>query len=1399
MSQGTAHAIDRRQRRMLLLWLGVLLLGVLLLLGYQLWLSHHEQLREAETKTRNYAAIFATRLDATLRRTDAVLLGIGRLLPPAALNRQAAERHARQVGDELDLRLLNFDEIAGLRVFDAGGRLLYSSGRATTPRIEVSDRDYFITLRDDPQAGLFFSEVIESRATGRPSLIAARALRDEQGTFLGLASAVLDLARYQEIFRAVDLGQRGSISFRRSDDQRLVVRWPHIADEVNRTLSSEHPVRQQMSRGATSGSLQFAAQTDGVERVYSYHQLEHYPFYFIIGASRDELFAGWRARALVVGMSALLLLTLFAILLLRLWRSEAREAAVLADLMCSERLQRAKGERLAVFERLAENASHGIAMLQANGELSYANPALRRMLDIPAEAACSNYSLAGFCHAENAQRLRECVLPATIRDGQWNGELELQSLQGRRMPALHTLFVVQSGDGEPAIVADLLADLSERQRMEQRNRQLLAEMETLLGNALVGIVHLRQRRVVSCNRRLEEIFGYRAGELIGESSERFYPSHEVFLRVGERAYAVVGEGRNFSTELTLRRKDGSLFWGALTGRAIDPGQPHEGSIWVFADISERQQAEEESRNLLQAVEQSPVTIVITNRNGDIEYVNPSFTRVTGYSRLEAIGQNPRILKSGEVPGEVYQTLWQTLLDGKVWTGLLHNKRKNGTLFWESVSIAPVFGDHGEVTHYLAVKEDVTERLLAEKQLRESEEAFRRLFEDAKDPLLLLKNGAFVDCNTATLELLGYPSKEEFLGLGPDDISPPYQPDGQPSKDKAQAMMAAANEFGYHRFEWTHRHRDGHAVAVEVTLTPITLRGEVILHTLWRDISERRLTEQRLRLLAAVFENSAEAIMVSDRDNRIVEVNAAFSRLTGYSADEVRGSDPRLLSSGRTSADDYRDMWQAIGSSGHWQGEIWDRRQDGTVYPKWLSISTIRGADGSVENYIGSFVDISERKAAEERIRHLAHFDTLTHLPNRSNLQGRLEQALAAARREGGSCPLAVMFLDLDRFKNINDTLGHHVGDALLLEVSQRLTGSVRASDIVARLGGDEFVVVLSRADAIAAERVAMKILHALSQPYQIDGQGMHTTSSIGIAVFPGDADTVEVLMRNADAAMYHAKSAGRNNVQFFTASMNQAARDRRQLEEDLHLALQNDEFVLHYQPQVDSRHRVFGAEVLLRWQHPQHGLVPPGKFIPLAEDTGLIVPIGQWVLATACAQLAAWRGDARAGELQVAVNVSARQFRQADFVDQLQALLQRSGADPTRLKLELTESLVLDNVADTIARMNAIKQLGVSFSMDDFGTGYSSLSYLTRLPLDQLKIDRAFVSRLPDNQSDAIIAQTIVTMGRSLGLKVIAEGVETAAQCEFLDRHGCHGYQGFMFGRPVPVDEFTRLLPPAPD
>ncbi len=688
---------------------------------------------------------------------------------------------------------------------------------------------------------------------------------------------------------------------------------------------------------------------------------------------------------------------------------------------------------------------------------------------------------------------------------------------------------------------------------------------------------------------------------------------------------------------------------------------------------------------------------------------------------------------------------------------------------------------------MAVRE---KRLIDEKT--ESAEVFRHLFEDAYDPILLLKDGDFVDCNAATVKLLGYGNKQEIINRRPDQLSPEYQPDGQASAVKAAAMIDTALQAGFHRFEWSHLRADGSQVPVEVTLTPITMSGEVLLHTLWRDISERQVAEQQLRLLASVFEHSGEAIVITDRDNCILEVNQAFIQLTGYDAEEVRGQNPRMLSAGRTTAGEYRAMWQAINDESFWQGEVWDKRKDGSFYPKWLSISAVRNKSGEIDYHIGSFTDITERKTAQERINQLALHDTLTGLPNRYNLQGRLDQALAAARRD--TRQLALMFIDLDRFKDINDTLGHHVGDGLLQEVASRLTDSVRDSDVVARLGGDEFVVVLTDIDAVGADSVAEKILKSLGAPYRIDGHELHTTPSIGIAVFPDDGHNAETLTQNADAAMYHAKSAGRNNVQFFTAAMNQAAKDRHELEGGLHRALELNQLQLHYQPQIDGAGRVIGAEALLRWQSPEHGLVSPLSFIPLAEETGLILPIGHWVLATACAQLKAWSGDARMCGLQLAINVSPREFREAGFADQVRRTLETSGANPARLKLELTENLVLDNIEETIRKMLAIKKLGITFSLDDFGTGYSSLSYLTRLPLDQLKIDRAFVLKLPHSTSDGIVAQTIITMARGLGLNVMAEGVETEAQRGFLERHGCHSYQGYLFSPPRPLAEFEQFI-----
>ncbi|WP_445368584.1 EAL domain-containing protein [Methylomonas sp. BW4-1] len=568
----------------------------------------------------------------------------------------------------------------------------------------------------------------------------------------------------------------------------------------------------------------------------------------------------------------------------------------------------------------------------------------------------------------------------------------------------------------------------------------------------------------------------------------------------------------------------------------------------------------------------------------------------------------------------------------------------------------------------------------------------------------------------------------------------------------------------------------------------------------RDISERKQAEEMLRISAIAFESQA-AMIVTSPDAIILRVNRAFTALTGYEAQEVMGQTPQMLNSGRHDKGFFTAMWTSLQETGHWQGEIWNRHKNGLIVAQWLTIAAVVAPDGRITHYVGTFSDITENKDAVAEIHRLAYYDPLTHLPNRRLLQDRLGQELVAGARNG--LYGAILFLDLDNFKMLNDTRGHEAGDQLLIEVARRLRTSVRECDIVGRLGGDEFLVLLSdlSADvelaAMQTKQVGEKLLDALAHPYDINGYEFHCSASIGIRLYR-DHELAEELLRHADLAMYQAKMAGRNTVRFFDPSMQALATARADLEKDLRLALSQNQFKLYFQAQIYRNHQVVGAEALLRWQHPQRGLVSPLEFIALAEKTSLILPIGQCVLEAACTQLKQWEQNARSRQFRLAVNVSARQFRAADFVEQVRRTLDSHGVNPDLLELELTESLVLENINDTISKMHALREMGVRFSLDDFGTGYSSFSYLTQLPFDQLKIDRSFVHNIGIKTSDAVIVQTIIGMAHNLGIEVIAEGVETEAQRLFLEQHGCHACQGFLFSKPVPIDEFmawSRRLP----
>jgi len=559
-----------------------------------------------------------------------------------------------------------------------------------------------------------------------------------------------------------------------------------------------------------------------------------------------------------------------------------------------------------------------------------------------------------------------------------------------------------------------------------------------------------------------------------------------------------------------------------------------------------------------------------------------------------------------------------------------------------------------------------------------------------------------------------------------------------------------------------------------------------------DITERVKTAETLRLHARIFENSEEGIVITDAKERIVSVNSAFCKITGYPSHDVVGNTPRMFRSGRQDAAFYRDMWRQIETTGNWRGEIWDRRQDGQDLPLWASVSAVRDPQGAVTNYFAILSDITDRKRNEERIQYLAYYDALTGLPNRSLFYRLVDQALAAAQRNQQHG--ALLFVDLNRFKPINDTLGHGVGDMLLQQIGGRLRAALRQEDVVARLGGDEFVVALfdiARRDHAAV--VARKLLAAFVAPFVVDGRELRLGASVGISVYPEDGEDTDTLLRQADIAMYRAKQGEQDGYVFYNHEMNQQALDRLALEHDLQRALERQELVVHYQPKVDiASGRIVGAEALVRWQHPERGMVSPGEFIPVAEETGTIVQIGAWVLDTACAQASAWRVSGLR-PLTVAVNVSAREFA-PDLSEKVRKALRLHRLPAESLELEITESMLTHSTEGVIAMMEELTGLGVSLSLDDFGTGFSSLSYLKRFPIDTLKIDRSFVTGIPADGNDCAIAGAIVSMAKQLKHRVIAEGVETAEQLAFLKSLGCDEIQGYLYAPPLSAAAFEALV-----
>lgn len=688
--------------------------------------------------------------------------------------------------------------------------------------------------------------------------------------------------------------------------------------------------------------------------------------------------------------------------------------------------------------------------------------------------------------------------------------------------------------------------------------------------------------------------------------------------------------------------------------------------------------------------------------------------------------------------------------------------------------------------------DIELQKLAREALQQSEAQLRAITEAVPDIALVLdEDGRYLKVKSPDNDLL-LAKGEELLGRRLHDVLPTSQVElfmqfisRTLDSDTPQSLeYGMQTPVGHRVFEARARRLD------------VSIEGKRAVVLMARDITDRVTLELDRRIAAIAFE-SQQGMLVTDAKTNILKVNRAFSRISGYSSEDVVGQPTRMLGSGRQGPEFYQELWRTLAEEGVWEGEVWNRRKNGEIFPEWLTISAVRDEQQRVTNYVASLTDISERKSAEQKIQRLAFYDPLTGLPNRRLLRDRLQQAQILSARKG-QCA-ALIFMDLDDFKNVNDLLGHQAGDDLLCQVAERLKHSLRELDTVARLGGDEFVILLEGLEHCAeeagaqAEHIGSKILQALREPYEVNGQRFSCSASLGVVLFNDEQQTVDELMQHADLSMYSVKAAGKNALSFYDPKMQEAVSNRLKFEHELRQGIADGEFVMYLQAQTNQCGELEGAEALVRWQHPQRGLLGPGTFIELAERSGLIEQLDLSTLLLGCNQLAQWAGKPKMAGLSLAVNISARLLYRDDFVDLIKQILHSSGANPQHLKLEITESLLLTDKHKAVQRMQVLRAMGIRFSIDDFGTGYSSMAYLQQLPLDQLKIDQSFVRDLPGSHSSLAIVRAILAMAESLELEVIAEGVETQAQQQALSESGCKHFQGYLFGKPVAAQAFESM------
>ncbi|OOZ39004.1 EAL domain-containing protein, partial [Solemya elarraichensis gill symbiont] len=905
-----------------------------------------------------------------------------------------------------------------------------------------------------------------------------------------------------------------------------------------------------------------------------------------------------------------------------------------------------------------------------------------------------------------------------------------------------------------------------------------------------------------------EILGYAENEFTPTGATVFkaiHPDDVRYVKKGVLEHVRKGGESPYKREFRMQTRDGNWKWGTARGKVLERdanGSPIR-MIGTLTDITERKQSEMDllsSKELLQSIiERAPIRVFWKDRDLRFLGCNELFAKDAGLTHPDQLIGKTDYEMGWKEQAELYRADDLKVIE----TGLSKldfeepQTTPEGHIIWVRTSKVPLLNPTtDEIIGVLGLYEDITERKQAENELRLSKEQL-------SEAQRITKTGSWT-LDLANNHLDWSDEVYRIFEIDKTQFNSSYEAflDAAHPDDREMVNQAYLDSLNSHtQYEMTHRILVGDGRIKYVHETCETLfdkdgkalrsRGTV------QDVTEQKQAEEELRIAATAFE-SQQGIMVTDAGGKILQVNSAFMEMSGYKADEIIGNTPRMFQSGRHDSAFYEEMWKCINSDSFWQGEIWDKRKSGEVYPKLLTISAVTDADGQVSHYVGAHADITEKKSAEEKIDHLAYYDQLTGLPNKIQLMNILEQTLAACVRDNQYS--AVLMIDLDHFNKLNNTLGHVVGDELLVQVARSLEDSTSSLDTVARFGGDKFVVILPElaADktkaARTAEKVTRNILQALNKEYKLGVASHHSTVSIGVNLFSSETLTIDVLLKQAELAMYESKSAGRNTMSCYDPKMQSSVSKLVTMEKELRSALDNEEFFLHYQPQASLQNgRIIGVEALIRWNSPKLGLVPPVEFIPVLEEMELIVDVGNWVLEESCECLKKWH-QSGFDHIRIGINVSPAQFKSKNFLDTVKDILKKTKVPPDCVELEITEGVVMNDPLYAKSLLNDLHKLGLKIAIDDFGTGYSSLSNLMDLPFDTLKIDRAFVKGLPDNADSVSFCNTILALAKALKLHTIAEGVEEVSQLRFLNRIDCTIIQGFYFSNPLPPQEVEKML-----